>query len=210
MSDSRTIKHPATHAVPCSGNAPTRTLALLRRAAQLFALAAALATVGCGDLTPPTTSSAVDSSTVDSSTSTSQPCTAGDSQVLDQDSGHCYMMFFATMATWDAARSRCSSIAPGAHLMSVTSPKEHDISVLVSELGDAWLGGSDLAQEGIWTWTTGEPMSVNRWGIGEPNDGAGAFPENCMVIRKSGGVELGDLWNDLPCDYALPYICELE
>ena len=66
------------------------------------------------------------------------------------------------------------------------------------------VGGSremnDLAVEGSWVWSNGEPVAYTNWSPGEPNDSAG---EDCQQILWSGYA-----WNDLNCASALPYVCE--
>ena len=57
-----------------------------------------------------------------------------------------------------------------------------------------WLGGTDEANEGNWTWTDGSKWSVEHWLFGQGNDGSG---QNCLDTTTSG-------WWDDPCSYNYP------
>ena len=49
-------------------------------------------------------------------------------------------------------------------------------------------------------WTDGTPLEFTAWNEGEPNN---VGEEDCVNLPTwSAG-----LWNDLPCDAQLPYIC---
>ncbi|KAM9611033.1 uncharacterized protein ACIBXB_022489 [Morphnus guianensis] len=62
-----------------------------------------------------------------------------------------------------------------------------------------WLGLSDREQEGGWRWLDGTPPAFSSWGRGEPNGGRG---QNCAALLPHGR------WDDLPCERALPWVCE--
>merc|ERR1711962_1690367 len=55
-----------------------------------------------------------------------------------------------------------------------------------------WIGGTDEAQEGSWTWSDGSPWDYQKWGSGEPNNAGGS--EDCSMMWPNG-------WNDVPCEY---------
>jgi hypothetical protein len=38
------------------------------------------------------------------------------------------------------------------------------------DVGGLWIGATDSAQEGVWTWITGEPFDFTQWATGEPNN----------------------------------------
>ena len=66
---------------------------------------------------------------------------------------------------------------------------------------DFWLGGSDLAQEGDWTWVDGTPWGYEHWRVNQPDDGANTYPsEDCLEMDDG-------VWNDRPCGTPLPYLC---
>ena len=66
--------------------------------------------------------------------------------------------------TWYQAESVCVSI--GGHLVSITSKTEHeDVKNFLA--GRFWLGGSDEATEGNWTWSDGKSWKEEHWNEGE-------------------------------------------
>lgn len=129
------------------------------------------------------------------------PCDGGDRHFLDPDNGHCYLLF-TTAATWSDAEADCESAQ--AHLATSTNKREN---VVLTTVGagqkDVWLGGTDMAMEGIWVWVTGESMGFQNWRSGEPNGGTA---ENCMVLEPNNG----GTWDDLPCGETFPYLCERD
>lgn len=129
------------------------------------------------------------------------PCTDGDGQVEDPDTGHCYMLFSATV-TWASARAICAGL--GAHLVVSTSKAENGVFSPLAGLADVWAGGNDIAVEGQWRWVDDTLLSYLNWRTGEPNNSNGN--ENCMVIEGDNG----GLWDDRPCDRVYGFICERE
>ena len=69
-----------------------------------------------------------------------------------------------------------------------------------------WIGFSDIANEGVWTWTDNNgifPGTIS-WATDEPNGGR---KENCAFMRlRSGKFVLIDQM----CSTALHYVCEQE
>ncbi len=63
-----------------------------------------------------------------------------------------------------------------------------------------WIGLTDAAEEGTWTWSSGAPFSWSNWQEEEPNDFNG---ENCVELFSDTFT-----WNDRDCTLALPSICE--
>ena len=63
------------------------------------------------------------------------------------------------------------------------------------------IGGHDKGKEGIFIGPNGKPMAYSSWHPGEPNN---VWNEDCVEMRKGG------LWNDKPCYYRIPYICEKQ
>lgn len=135
------------------------------------------------------------------------PCSAGDAQAVDPDSGHCYVAFFSPAEPWERARARCTLLAEGGHLVTIGSAEEQS---LVGQLATqaptwTWTAGNDIAAEGDWVWDGGEPLDYTNWYPGEPNDAEGG--EDCLVLW----VDIQSVsWNDAACNIPLSYICELE
>jgi hypothetical protein len=90
----------------------------------------------------------------------------GNSAKLDFN-GHSYQRFSSAMG-WTAAKSFCE--AKGAHLATITSQAENIFIAANFGSNVLWLGGSDAALEGRWTWITGEAWSYSNWNDGEPNN----------------------------------------
>merc|ERR1719206_1007540 len=68
--------------------------------------------------------------------------------------GKCYGHPKDKKLSWADAESYCQSWSPGAHLASIRSAEEQKF-VQVNFPGNIWLGGSDTAKEGTWTWSDG-------------------------------------------------------
>lgn len=134
-----------------------------------------------------------------------RPCIEGDDQVVDPTTGHCYL-FFAQLATWDAARVACQVL--DAHLVVSTSRAENDRFSPLAGLADVWVGGNDKSVEMTWVWLNGEPMSYTNWRTGEPNNSDANDPtgEDCMIIEGDNG----GLWDDRSCQRTYGFICERE
>uniref|UniRef100_A0A8I3ZZI6 CD209 molecule n=1 Tax=Callithrix jacchus TaxID=9483 RepID=A0A8I3ZZI6_CALJA len=65
----------------------------------------------------------------------------------------------------------------------------------------AWMGLSDLKQEGTWQWVDGSPLSPSLrryWNQGEPNN---IGEEDCAEFNGNG-------WNDDRCSAAKFWICK--
>jgi hypothetical protein len=60
-----------------------------------------------------------------------------------------------------------------------------------------WLGGSDLGQEGTWTWSDGSAWDYENWDTGQPNNLNG--PEDYLNIwgAAAGANREHGKWNDL-------------
>jgi len=94
--------------------------------------------------------------------------------------------------TWEqavaAAAALPSYMGLHPHLATITSGAEQAYIAAITETSTLlWLGASDAAVEGTWTWITGETFVYSNWNSGEPNnyDGVEHYLE-----WSSGG------WND--------------
>ncbi|GHU55894.1 hypothetical protein FACS1894132_12650 [Clostridia bacterium] len=118
--------------------------------------------------------------------------------------GHSYAIF-TTKMTWDEAKEFCES--KGGHLATITSQEEQEfINNLMNGKPDSYyyLGGSDVEQEGLWRWVTGETWVYGNWNSGEPNDGSASFPTEDYL-----GCYYNGKWNDGAIS-AQAFICEWE
>jgi hypothetical protein len=133
-----------------------------------------------------------------------------ESDALRGPDGNCY---FAdpTPSTWSEARESCQQRGEGWDLAALHGAAENDFVVALAGY-EAWLGGTDLAEEGTWVWvrdgvsffTVGaEPTSVfTPWSADEPND----FEDSdCLRVLTTG------LWADWDCeDGAYGHVCQRE
>lgn len=93
-----------------------------------------------------------------------------------------------TAMNWHDANSFAQTM--GGHLASVTDLAETDFVVqFLGRIGvsSVWIGLNDLASEGAYVWTTGEPATFMNWSSGEPND---QFNEDAVQFLSDGK------WND--------------
>ena len=103
--------------------------------------------------------------------------------------------------TWMAAEKFC--VSKGGHLASVASPSHRQklqSFIKSNQIWDyVWLGGTDEANEGNWTWTDGSKWSEEHWRSNRGNGGSG---QNCLRADVSG-------WNDDPCRSHYRSICSV-
>jgi concanavalin A-like lectin/glucanase superfamily protein len=120
--------------------------------------------------------------------------------VQNPDNGHFYE-FVPGYLTWpqarDAAASRSYQDLRG-YLVTITSQSEQtfieqfleSVSLPPPPSGDfpqIWMGGSDAAQEGVWTWVTGPEAGIQFWQgnfTGSPVGGAYANWETFGGVRR--------------------------
>ncbi|MFO0748318.1 MAG: lectin-like protein [Myxococcota bacterium] len=126
------------------------------------------------------------------------PCddTSGADRAWLAASGACYSLYESDL-DWADSEARCA--AAGGHLASIGDAAE---AAVIAGLGlsEVFIGLSDAAVEGTWTWSSGEAYSYTHWAGGEPNDAGGN--EDCGALRKDG------LWNDVNCAGLAPALCE--
>ncbi|MFO0559442.1 MAG: lectin-like protein [Polyangiales bacterium] len=112
--------------------------------------------------------------------------------------GHAYRLWTRAVPFADA-ESACAAI--GAHLVTLSDASERMFVRAVAGGASAWIGLEDRGTEGTFRWVNSEPVRETAWAAGEPNN---AGDEDCTQLRTD------DLWNDLSCASALPYVCEAE
>jgi large repetitive protein len=79
--------------------------------------------------------------------------------------GHYYEFVAANAITWDAANTAASArtlYGLNGYLATITSASEN--AFIYPKLGgDGWIGASDAASEGVWTWVTGPEAGTQFW-----------------------------------------------
>ena len=86
--------------------------------------------------------------------------------------GHFYTL---TSSAVDFATAELQANALGGHLVSITSAEEQAFIEANFLSGDDirqiyWIGANDIAVEGDFEWTSGEPFVYSNWAEGEPNN----------------------------------------
>jgi len=153
----------------------------------------------------------------------SDSCPAGFSH-LEEVSG-CYQLN-SKQLTWDEAMSSCQAM--GANLATVTSQSQQEaIMRFTNRLtanshkqcrNQVWLGGQTERPDICGTpfmWKTNKgPMTLityNNWSAGNPS--CSNTGENCLAYVSGHFVDsnyesLNGVWNDLPCEERLCYLCQ--
>jgi hypothetical protein len=96
---------------------------------------------------------------------------------------HAYQRFNIPLK-WTDAKAYCSGL--DGHLATLTSQAENDW--VWNNLGvngiDIWLGGTDEAHEGFWTWVTGEPWGYANWSPGQPDNSGGSENYSVFIFKQ--------------------------
>ena len=109
-----------------------------------------------------------------------EACDEGWEKLVD----HCYR-WSTNVMNWTAAEDFCQE--EGGHLASVGSNETMDNIMYVLRRGGFgdndyfWLGGNDLAKEGVWEWTDCTPWEFSLWLPEEPSNWNGI--EHCVAFR---------------------------
>jgi hypothetical protein len=102
-------------------------------------------------------------------------------------------------ATWPDAAATCEAI--GAHLPAISDATENtNVAGLLAEA--MWIGYSDAAVEGTFTWVNGAPVGFDAFGGTPLNDAA----RNCVGIVEAAT----DPWDVSICTTPRPYACECD
>ena len=112
--------------------------------------------------------------------------------------GHHYYCSTET-ATWNTANSTC--IANGGNLASISSAGENAFLANILTLQSAWIGGSDIANEGTFIWSDNTPFNYQNWYPNQPNNFNGQ--QHAIELLNNGQ------WNDQYPNVLLEYILEI-
>lgn len=119
--------------------------------------------------------------------------------------GHKYELYNESM-TWESAKLFCEK--KGGHLVTISDEKENEFvngmrcrNLSTDYQQSIWLGGSDAANEGTWSWITGEPFTYSNW---EPNEPNGGTSQNYLQMYSSGN------WDDVQNEAGRFVVCEYD
>ena len=149
--------------------------------------------------------------------------------------GHCYL-YRPDAVTFRDAVDDCE--ARGAHLVTISSEGRSSAEFLAENSfvwqltgeSPSWIDATDGKgphQKGDGTyfkWGTGEPMTLDNWSSGQPNNSStscddgpcscdqGACYEHCGFQWDTPGRAMNSVpgWNDRLCDHRIGFVCEWE
>uniref|UniRef100_A0A4W5PLW3 C-type lectin domain-containing protein n=1 Tax=Hucho hucho TaxID=62062 RepID=A0A4W5PLW3_9TELE len=112
--------------------------------------------------------------------------------------------YISTERTWAESEQFC--VYQGANLASVHSTAEYHfiqemVMIQTGGLPHAWIGGYDLAQEGLWLCSDGSRFEFTNWSKGQPDNYQGK--QNCLYFNY--GAE--KRWDDGICSARFPSVC---
>ena len=109
--------------------------------------------------------------------------------------------------TWHEAKADAE--ARGGRLAVLNTQEKIDAAnQYLSSLGSwnhLWIGLTDEANEGVWTWIDGQPLSASYWNPGEPNNANGGNEHHVQIYPSNAGGR----WNDTLVDDRDDYLLEI-
>jgi len=99
--------------------------------------------------------------------------------------------------TWEQAKAEAE--ADGGYLVAIGSAAENqwitdNFLSIVTGTHQVWIGYNDLAVEGTWVWSNGEPVIYINWDPGEPNN---QNNEDYGAINNTFNTHPIGTWNDM-------------
>lgn len=100
--------------------------------------------------------------------------------------GHYYAVPAAVMG-WSEAKDLADALGENVELATIRNGAEAAWVVGNLTASPVWIGFTDEAQEGVWAWRSGEPVTYENWAPGEPDD-AGAGQDACSFNELGAGT----------------------
>jgi cysteine-rich repeat protein len=138
----------------------------------------------------------------DTSATVTEPVPCGEGLGADStsaDGTSCFLLF-NTLTPQPDAEAHCVSL--GGHLASPSDEAEDAAIVALGIAQSAFIGATDAASEGRWSYVDGTPFVYHPWSRNEPNDSSRR--EDCAEVRSSGE------FNDVTCGDLRAHVCELD
>eukprot|EP01045_Picozoa_sp_COSAG04_P022723 COSAG04_NODE_2610_length_3859_cov_11.192553_2_plen_660_part_00 len=125
----------------------------------------------------------------------------------------CFKLFGDGVLPWAEAEAACLEKGEGAQLASVTSAERQRAVAHLSDLAGsrAWIGLNDIAREGVFVWSDGEPLAYTNWALDEPDSArpdSGISGDGVYILPR-GGPEWTPhgTWSDHSASAPHDYIC---
>jgi hypothetical protein len=119
---------------------------------------------------------------------------------LGNFNGHTYYQS-DDYTTWTVARANAEAL--GGQLVVIDNVAENAFVEAATAGAFIWIGLTDEASEGAFTWVNGDLLTYSNWYPGEPDNGGGATDADFALMTFSGQ------WEDYPAFASYPYILEL-
>lgn len=113
--------------------------------------------------------------------------------------------YYATTIQMSWGQAEAFAQSYGGHLATIRSTAENAWAATTFSSGSevVWIGLNDAQTEGVFEWSSGEPVTYTHWAAGEPTNGNGV--EDWVGFGTPWGGPAGyDQWNDNP-DTATSY-----
>ena len=121
-------------------------------------------------------------------------------QYLGNYNGHTYYQS-DDYTTWTAAKVNAEAL--GGQLVVIGDAGENAFLEVATAGAFIWIGLTDEAAEGAFTWVNGHPLTYSNWYPFEPDNGEGSSDADYVLMTFSGQ------WEDYAAFHTYPYVLEL-